>query len=87
MDWIDLAQNRDGWRVLVNALMKLPGSIKCGEYGRRKARFQTLLPLTRSTDRRSAWHILYLACSQVLVQCAVCKTTKLRPVTPQMVGG
>ena len=23
MDWIDLAQNRDRWRTLVNAVMKL----------------------------------------------------------------
>jgi uncharacterized protein YebE (UPF0316 family) len=23
MDWIDLAQNRDGWRVLVNAVMNV----------------------------------------------------------------
>ena len=23
MDWIDLAQNRDGWRTLVNAEMKI----------------------------------------------------------------
>jgi hypothetical protein len=23
MDWIDVAQNRDGWRTLVNAVMNL----------------------------------------------------------------
>jgi len=23
MDWIDMAQNRDGWRALVNAVMNL----------------------------------------------------------------
>jgi len=31
MEWIDLAQYRDRWRVLVNAGNELPsGSIKCG---------------------------------------------------------
>ena len=31
MDWIELAQDRDRWRALVKAIMKLRGSIKCGE--------------------------------------------------------
>ena len=29
MDWIDLAQVRDRWQALVNAVM---GSIKCGQF-------------------------------------------------------
>jgi hypothetical protein len=31
MDWIDVAQDRDQWRALVNTVMKPPGSIKCWE--------------------------------------------------------
>jgi hypothetical protein len=31
MDWIDLAQDRDEWRALVNTVMDLSGSIKCWE--------------------------------------------------------
>jgi hypothetical protein len=29
MDWIDLAEDRDRWQTVVNAVVKL-GSIKCG---------------------------------------------------------
>jgi hypothetical protein len=32
MDWIYLAQDRDRWRDVVNAVMNLPCSIKCGEF-------------------------------------------------------
>ena len=32
MDWIDLAQGRDRWRAVVNALIELSGFIKCGEF-------------------------------------------------------
>jgi len=30
MDWIELAQDRDRWRAVVTAVMKL--RIKCGEF-------------------------------------------------------
>jgi hypothetical protein len=32
MDWIELAQDRERWRELVNAVLKLSGFIKCGKF-------------------------------------------------------
>jgi hypothetical protein len=32
IDWIDLAQDRDRWRVVVNTVTNLRGSIKFGEF-------------------------------------------------------
>jgi hypothetical protein len=30
-DWIDLAEDREQWRALVNTLMNVLGSVKCVE--------------------------------------------------------
>jgi hypothetical protein len=32
MDWIELAQDRDRWWAIMNAVMHLSGSIKCGGF-------------------------------------------------------
>jgi hypothetical protein len=31
VDWIDMAQDMDQWRALVNTVMNLSGSMKCWE--------------------------------------------------------
>jgi hypothetical protein len=31
VDWMDMAQDRDQWRALVNTVLQPPGSIKCWE--------------------------------------------------------
>jgi hypothetical protein len=31
VDWMDMAQDRDQWRALVNTVLNLRGSIKCWE--------------------------------------------------------
>jgi len=31
-DWIDVAQDRNRWRTLVNVEMSLRNSMKCGEF-------------------------------------------------------
>jgi hypothetical protein len=32
MDWVDLAQDRDRWQALVNVVMNLLRSVKCGDF-------------------------------------------------------
>jgi len=32
MDWIEMAQDKDRWWALVNAVLEPSGSIKCGEF-------------------------------------------------------
>jgi len=32
MEWIALAQDMESWRAVVNVIMNLPVSIKCGEF-------------------------------------------------------
>ena len=32
VDWNELARDRDRWQAVVNAVMKLRGSLKCGEF-------------------------------------------------------
>jgi len=32
MDWIDLTQYRNRWPAVVNAVLNLGGSLKCGEF-------------------------------------------------------
>jgi hypothetical protein len=32
MDWMDLAEDKDGWRVLVKVVNEPSGSVKCGEF-------------------------------------------------------
>ena len=42
MVWIDLAQDRDRWLALLNAVIKPSGSTKCGEFLDKLRTFQLL---------------------------------------------
>jgi hypothetical protein len=50
MDWIDMAEARNQWRALVNAVMNLRGSIKCWGVLKLAAQLATSREGLRSMD-------------------------------------
>ena len=54
MEWIVLAQDTERWRAVVNAIMNLPVSIKCGEF------FDNLRTCWLLRKDSAPWNLLFV---------------------------